>query len=205
MIAPRWRRARRMVPVLMLAAALAAGCVRIPQPGVTGPTRDWLAVFATAQQAAAEGRYAEADSTLAEYADTYQASREASEATYWRAVFELDPENAGRNLSRAIEHLDAYLDDTTSRPRHLEARALRAMALTVDSLARAAEAAHAEADSLRGIVAVAPPRASPREEELTKEVQRLKEQLDKTNAELDLIKRRLSAPRRPAASRATRP
>ncbi|HEU4566132.1 MAG TPA: hypothetical protein VFS05_15835 [Gemmatimonadaceae bacterium] len=198
--------ARRVAAALLLAATLAVSCVRPPRTGVTGPTRDWLAVFSAAQEAATDGRYAEADSTLAAYASSHQSSREAGEATYWRAVFELDPQNAGRNTHRALEHLDSYLDDSTSAGRHVEARALRAMALTLDSLARAAAEARATADSLRGMAATAPPRATPREEELAKEVQRLKEQLDKTNAELDLIKRRLSAPRRPAASgRSTRP
>lgn len=182
--------AAALVPVLTLACVM-----RAAQPLSISATQDWVSALSFAQQSASAGRFASADSALAAFAQRNGGSREAHEVHYWRALYQLDPANRAPDHRQAISHLDAYLVDTLVVTYRNEARVLRALAVSADSLTQVARAAEAAAAEHRTAAAARAP--SPREEELTKEVQRLREELERANAELDRIKRRLSAPKRP--------
>ncbi|MDQ3698187.1 MAG: hypothetical protein M3373_09205 [Gemmatimonadota bacterium] len=181
--------------IFLAAGFLALGCVRRPEPVVFEPALDWITAITVAQQSAAAGHYTRADSALAAFITDTPGTREAHEALYWRAIYQLDPANPDRSPTLGFALLERYLADSPYVGRAPEARVLRWMTLRLDSLQRELETASAAADSIQ-VVEVAPP-PSAREEELEREVQRLKDQLEKANAELDLIRRRLTAPRRP--------
>ncbi|MDQ6887125.1 MAG: hypothetical protein M3068_07490 [Gemmatimonadota bacterium] len=142
--------------------------------------QEWVAALTAAQRSVLEGRYDDADRTLATFASTHPASPETRECAYWRGVFLLDPANHGMNLSAATTHLGFYLADSTRALHVGEARILRRLAASLDSLQQLAATSR---------------KAGTADAELTKENQRLKDQLDKTTAELDRIKRRLASPR----------
>ncbi len=168
--------------ILFLLGALS--CVRQPEPqprlAPRSVAQEWLAALTAAQRSALDGHYDDADRTLATFALTHPASPETRECSYWRGVFLLDPANHGMNLPAATTQLAFYLSDST-RALHIgEARILRRLATSLDSVQQSAAA-------LR--------RATSPDAELTKENQRLKEQLEKTTAELERIKRRLASPR----------
>jgi hypothetical protein len=185
---------------LMIVAIAASGCVRPGSAVVPVQTRDWSVAVARAQAAAAAGRFAEADSALAARMEQAGASTVGAEAAYWRAVFQLDPANPNGDRGRALEYLARVLTDTGGSYRVAEARVLRGLALGIDSLRRLVTLVRATVDSLRAAPLPAP-RPSQREEDLAREVQRLKDQLEKTTAALDLIRRRLTAPGRPGTAR----
>ena len=176
------------VATLVLALVL-AGCATSTRRSMPVAARDWITVLETAKSAAAQGRYDEADRTLYDYAQRHAGAPEAREATYWRALFKLDPANRGSSTRGAEEHLDEYLADTTSTLHRDEAVILRRLAAQVDSLSQARATVVTISDSARAAEAAA---AQQREDELQKRVQQLKDQLDKTTAELERIKKRLT-------------
>ncbi|HJU90055.1 MAG TPA: hypothetical protein VJ672_11715 [Gemmatimonadaceae bacterium] len=153
-------------------------------------TRDWPAALASAQQAAAEGRYDAADRELSFFAERNPGTLQAREASYWRAMFLLDPANDGGDPTAALAQLQRYLTDSLAfTPHRGEAMMLRRLATELDSLRRstvsvATATARTTADSAAT--------AKEREIELEKQNQALKEQLEKTTAELERIKKRLA-------------
>lgn len=156
-------------------------------PGEMWTTTDWPSTLAVAQQAALEGRFADAERELATYADRVPGTPQSIETRYWRALFLLDPANPERDPSAAIGHLDRYVADPERyAAHHAEALVLRRLAATLDSVATARRLA-SRADS-----APTTDTARTREAELVKQNQQLREQLERTNAELERIKRRLA-------------
>lgn len=149
----------------------------------------WIDVLTSAKEAAADGRYSDADRALQDFMLAYAGSPEAREAAYWRALLTLDPANRGGNTRSAEKQLEEYLADTASTLHRTEALTLRRLAVTIDSLVRTHRISISSSDAARAEQAE---RADEREAQLEKEIQRLKEQLDKTTAELDRIKKRLS-------------
>ncbi len=177
-------------------ACLSLACAQRPSPPLLAPTVDWITAFSEAQSAAEDRKFGEADAVLAAFIKRRKGTPEAREAAYWRAVYLLDPKNRASNPREAALYLDEYLADPPPPANVSQARALRGMAAAVDSLDEAVRAAR----QLSTREAGEPSKPAPdngREEELEKEIERLKEQLDKANAELDRIKKRLTAPRPP--------
>lgn len=128
-----------------------------------------------AHRAAGERKHTEADSLLSDFTARHESAPEAREAHYWRAIFLLDPANAAASPRRAVTLLDQYLAFRPEGQHRLEAGAIRRVALLADSVSRSGSGE----------------RAASRDEE----VQRLREELKKSNEELERIKRRLSAPK----------
>ena len=177
------RLARRTLPAFAL-ALFGACAARASQPAPS--VQDvWLDSFVEAQQLAAEGRVAGADSALARFVIAHPQSPEATETLYWRAILALDPANRVTGPADAIRMLDAYLA-TPSVTRTMEAASLRRTAQVLDSLGRSLTSARATADSLSG--AVKAMTTTP------EETAKLKDELAKTQAELERIRRRLSNP-----------
>jgi hypothetical protein len=138
-----------------------------------------------ARLAAAHGMYQDADGMLQTFIEAHPGTLEAREASYWRAIMRLEASNAKAERDEVARHLDEYLADTAVTLHESEARIIRRLISSADSLA-------VRHDSVTGSVRQA---ATAREEELKKEIQALKEQLEKTNAELERIRRRLGSGR----------
>lgn len=141
--------------------------------------------IAQAAQEAVEGRYGVADRILSDYAARYPATSEAADAMYWRALYRLDPANPNASAHEAALLLDSYIATKTGTHR-MDAPALRRLAGALET---------------RAIVAANSP-VTPRSEPLKpedrskdEELQRVKDELAKANAELERIKRRLAQPK----------
>ena len=177
---------RSMVLGAVILAGLLTRCARpaaapaLQQPPAPSPPpiSAWPGTLATAMRAAHQGKHAEADAILAKYALDHASSAEGAEADYWRALLRIDPFNTGASMRDALTALDAYLNGGPALARYEEARILRRLVESLDSSRTQLVAARAAADS----------RDRTREEEIKK----LGDELDKTMAELDRIRRRLA-------------
>jgi hypothetical protein len=162
------------------------------------PQRAWVDVYVEAQHEAEAGRYDRADSLLAGYMRRHASAAEANEARYWRAFFLLDPANPQTAPREAAKMLGQYLDAGVTQVHATEAATLRRTARALDSLSgsvQAAQAALVAAEARAGDAnkekAPAAAAASP------DEVQKLRDELARTQAELERIKKRLATPTRP--------
>lgn len=173
---------------LALALGL-GGCATTVHRTMPPAAGEWIDALGSAKEAVADGRYSDADRTLQDYMLAYVGAAESREAAYWRALFTLDPANRGGDTRNAEKQLDEYLSDTAGTLHRTEALALRRLAATIDSLGRTHRISISSSDAARAEQAEA---ADQREAELQKEIQKLKEQLEKTTAELERIKKRLS-------------
>jgi hypothetical protein len=190
--------------VLAGAWGLALACAPVARVIGPAPVRGWPGVLARAQRSAARGEFDSADSTLANFATRYPTSDEALEASYWRAMYALDPSNRAESVSGAMALLDAYLADTRPREHVLEATTLRRVAGQLDALNRLAASAIAQAKDASAAAAIAralsdariEPRAQAESTATSSdaEIKRLKDELAKANAELERIRRRLAQP-----------
>lgn len=172
-ISPRPR--QRAALAVAVAFLVTAACVRRPQePPIA--VQVWPDASGDARRAVAAGAYPTADTTLARFARSYDGSEQASESLFLLALFRLDPKNTGATRRDAIRALDAYLALPAFTPHAEEARALRRLAMHLDSLSQPAPAAAAAAVS-------------------AEELQKLRDDLKRTTDELDRIKRRLAQPR----------
>lgn len=151
--------------------------VAIPALPVEPP---WVGTLAAVQAAVDSGRFAAADSMLAAFERLEPDSPDASESAFWRAMLQADPRNPAFAPADARRGIEAYLATATPRRRTEASVMLRILALS-DSL-RAAQAAQRSAADARDRV---------RDEE----VQKLRDDLQRTQAELDRIKRRLGSPK----------
>jgi hypothetical protein len=124
------------------------------------------------------GKYEEADSVLAKYAIEHPGSSEGSEADFWRALLRLDPFNKKASVREGLAGLDAYLNAGPTAARYHEAQILRRLLESLDSSRAQLVAARALADS--------------RDRARDDEIRKLGDELDKTMAELDRIRRRLA-------------
>jgi len=145
-------------------------------------------VLDASNQAALAGRYTEADSILTTFSRTYDGSREALEAEYWRAVFTLDPANRNASLEAGIASLDKYLSATPPPPHRREATTLRRLASQFETVSKLAAANTTTPTS-------APRTGIVDDHSKDDEIARLKAELAKANEELDRIKKRLATPK----------
>jgi len=181
---------------LVSLACLSLACAQRSDPPILAPTLDWITAFSEAQSAVEDRKFNDADAVLADFIKLRRGTPEAREAAFWRAVYLLDPRNRASNPREAALYLDEYLADPPPPANISQARALRGMAATVDSLDGAVRTAQERATKEVEEPSKPAP-ATGRETELEKEIEKLKEQLEKANAELDRIKKRLTAPRPP--------
>ena len=181
---------------LVSLACLSLSCAQRSDPPILAPTLDWITAFSEAHRAAEDRNFNDADAILADFMKLRRGTPEAREAAYWRAVYLLDPSNRTSNPRQAALYLDEYIVDQPPPANISQARALRGMAATVDSLDAAIRAAQERAAKEVEETSKPAPDTG-REAELEKEIEKLKEHLDKANAELDRIKKRLTAPRPP--------
>jgi TolA-binding protein len=195
------RRGRAVVAVAAT-LVLVSGC--ITGRSTLGPMAlgDWPTLLGRSQQAALERRYADAEQMLAEFAQRYPDTREATETLYWRALYRLDPGNRDASIPTALASLDSYLRSEIGIAHRLEAETLQRLGRTVESLGRVV-------GTMAGATASSTSSATPASSSATSErnatelrakdaeIQRLKDELAKANDELERIKRRLTAPAKP--------
>src|ERR1043165_4782294 len=95
-----------------LIVGVLGGC-RMSQPPAAEPiparSMEWTSFLSQASHEAAEGRFATADKLLADFTVRFAATPEAAESMYWRAIYKLDPSNAGGSPHDAVVLLDGYL------------------------------------------------------------------------------------------------
>ncbi len=130
-----------------------------------------------------------------------RAEPQASESLYWSAVSQLDAANRQGSLDSALALLDSYLATALPQEHRAEALVLRQLARDAQQLARVqaalARGTYAETKPSTDTRPQTETKGVVRDEELVKEVQRLKEELAKANEELERIRKRL-APQKPA-------
>jgi hypothetical protein len=174
---------------LLAIAGLLYGCAHAAQYRPTPADREWESTLGTAQQLAANARYASADSVLADFVQRQPGTAGAREAVFWRGVFALEPANSAASVHGARTAFETYLADSGTLTHRAEARALGRAASVIDSLFQV------RTDSIPAVHLVVGEdslRDTAREQEMLKNLKRLQDSLDKTTAELDRIKKRLS-------------
>ena len=176
---------------LLVGLLVLASCHR-PRPAAPPPVVDtvaipalpaeppWVGTLAAVQVAVDSGRFATADSMLAAFERAEPDSPDAAESAFWRAMLRADPRNPAFEPADARRGIEAYLATPNPRRRTEASVMLRMLALS-DSL-RAAQAAQRSA-------------ADARDRARDEEVQKLRDDLQRTQAELDRIKRRLGPPK----------
>jgi hypothetical protein len=174
---------------LFVVLAIAGGC-RHPAPPAPvvearpapslPPEPPWLATFAALQIAVDSARFAVADSILAEFDRTEATARDSSESAFWRAVLKSDPRNPDFTPAGARAALEAYAASDYSPHQTEVAVMLRLLTLS---------------DSLRSVQATQKIATDARDKARDEELQRLRDDLARTQAELDRIKRRLGPPK----------
>jgi hypothetical protein len=121
------------------------------------------------------------------------------EALYWRAVRQMDTATTVDGFESSRTLLDAYLTSPHDRDHVLEATVLRRMAMSAVQLTRVE--ASLRTNPRQAETPTETKRAEPveprRDEEALKEIQRLKDELAKANAELERIRKRLANPKDP--------
>ena len=142
------------------------------------PISPWPGTLANANRAADQQKFDEADAILAKFALEHPGTAEGAEADFWRALFRMDPFNTNATLRDAMAALDSYINAGPASARHAEARILRRLLESLDSSRAQLMTARKDADN----------RDRARDEDMKK----LSDELDKTMAELDRIRRRLA-------------
>ncbi len=139
--------------------------------------------------AAADGHMARADDLLLTAASRFPEAMVTRDVPYLRALLRLDPASAYGSTPEAVRLLDVYLATPDTVQYRTEAAILRRVALMLDSLQAELpirELMLSQRDSIDRLL--------DRDRERENEIARLREALEKSNAELERIRRRLAAP-----------
>ena len=161
---------------LLAALLVTSGCIRRPAEEPVA-VQIWPDAEGDARRAVAAGAYPTADTTLARFARQYSGTVQAQESLFLLALFRLDPRNTSASPRDAVRAFDAYLASHDSVTHAVEARALRRLAVRLDSLTQPSAA------------------AKPAEPARDEEIEKLRDSLTRTTDELERIKRRLAQPR----------
>ena len=119
------------------------------------------------------------------------APTQGPDSLYWRAVAHLDAANTNGSTDSAMHYLNAYLSNGTVQEHRLEATVMRQLARDALLLARVQAALNQQRTDTVRIRS----ESKGRDEEALREIQRLKDELSKANAELDRIRKRLATPK----------
>jgi hypothetical protein len=178
-------------PLRLFAASLLLGGCALANPQ-TAPSpeaiaAEWSVVLAQAGAEVASNRYSGAERLLVDFQQRYPTAPATQTATFYRALFRLDPANPAASPRDAVVLLDTYLASPTDSARRADALALRRVAVALDAKpAVVTVAAPKEKES---------PAARTDTGAKDEEIARLREELSKANAELERIRRRVSTPK----------
>jgi hypothetical protein len=159
------------------APVLPAAPIPVPSLPTEAP---WVGTLIAARAAADSGRFATADSILSAFEQAETSSPDVSESAFWRAMLRADPRNPAFSPTEARAALEAYLTTPDAQRRTEATVMLRMLALS---------------DSLRSALAAQKFASDARDRTRDEELQKLRDDLQRTQAELDRIKRRLGPPR----------
>lgn len=205
----------RQLSILLITVFTATACVQRPLFMQPRPVREWPATLQAVKEGARAGRYAQADSILAQFESRYSRSYEGREAAYWRALLLADPANPQSSPTEALRAINRYFAGGSTAEAYDEATVLRRIIQRQDSLTRDLEQARrliAEAEEAaaepRPAAPAAPAPAAPaapapsrearparENRNLVGEVRRLRDELTKANQELERVRKRLSEQR----------
>jgi hypothetical protein len=155
----------------------AADTVAVPSPP---PEPPWARTVAAVRAAADSGRFSTADSILAAFDRSHPESPDVTESAFWRAMLRADPRNPAFEADSARRGIEAYLASPNPRRRTEAGVMLKMLELS---------------DSLRAAQATQRSSAEARDHAQEEEIQKLRDDLQRTQAELDRIKRRLGSPK----------
>ena len=170
--------------IALFASLALAGCSRPHAATRPAPVKPYAEALAAAEERVQEGDHAGADRILSDFALKAQGTDEATETSFWRALYMVDPANKRTSIPEGIRALDIYLATPGTKWYRIQAEVLRRTAQSVQALRTSAQSAPRIVG--RDTVYVT------REEEIAV----LRDQLAKANAELDRIKKRLANPSR---------
>ena len=151
--------------------------VLVPIPRIPAES-PWVATLEQVKAAAAIGQFATADSILTAFERMAPQAPEVPESVFWRTMLRADPRNPAFSPADARHALEAYVSDPAAE-RRIEANVMLRMLVLSDSLRTAQVAQRAAADA--------------RDKARDDEVQKLRDDLQRTQAELDRIKKRLGS------------
>ncbi len=145
-----------------------------------------------AAEQAGSGRYASADRWLSDFTAQYPGTREAASATVRRAIYMADPANQAATPHAATLLLDSALTTSLDSASRVDVRAMRRITLALERAAAPASGGNPSNAANPGTDASARPEDTKARDD---EVQRLKNELAKANAELERIKKRVAQPK----------
>lgn len=172
------------IALSLVALAIIAGCSRPKPPAPPAPAQAYAEVLKTAEERVREGDHAGADRILSDFAMKMAGTEEATEISFWRALYMVDPANKRTSIPEGIRALDIYLATPGTRWYRAQAEVLRRTAQSVQALRSASQSQPRVVG--RDTVYIS------REEEIAS----LRDQLARANAELERIRRRLANPNR---------
>jgi len=166
---------------------------------------DWDRTLHYARQDVDSGNYFAADKLLDEFVRVHPGTREASEITFWKAAYLLDPANPMGSLSAGITGLDGYLSANPNGWYRNEATLLRRTAQVALRVANTSRLLAAATDStgapvardttvVKDTVVVVSKSRDEQIAALKDQLAQSKAELAKVSAELDRIKKRLANP-----------
>lgn len=172
--------------VVVACAILLAGCAKSSSSAAAkppAPAEAFTGAIAAANKRAEAGDYSGADRILADFALKSRGTDEATEISFWRALYMVDPSNRIASIPEGLRAIDIYLSTPGAKMYKAQAIVIKRTAQSIQALRNAQIAPKI---SGRDTVYVT------REEEIAS----LKDQLAKANAELERIKKRLANPER---------
>lgn len=149
----------------------------------------WAKASVVAASQVGAGSYAAADRMLADFAAQYPGTPQAAAATVRRALYKADPANQSATAREATALLDSTLATPLDSAGRADARAVRRITMALE---RAATLANSGGSNASSSDAGARPDDSKSNSD---EVQRLRNELAKANAELERIKKRVAQPK----------
>ena len=126
---------------------------------------------------------------------TREAQPNPDEALYYRAMTFLDTTATAQSLDSAVYYLDRYLASSYRQDHSWEAVVLRRLVIESQELRRVQVAL--DRDTGRGRRTETAGGEVVRSDDSSREIQRLKDELAKANAELERIRKRLANPKEP--------
>ena len=172
--------------VVLACALLLAGCAKSsssPAAKPPTPAEAFTSAIAAANRRAEAGDYSGADRILADFALKSKGTEDATEISFWRALYMVDPSNKTASIPEGLRAIDIYLATPGAKMYRPQALVLKRTAQSVQALKQAQITPKISGRDTVFVI---------REEEIAA----LKDQLAKANAELERIKKRLANPER---------
>jgi hypothetical protein len=150
----------------------------------------WVTASEVAAARVGAGSYAAADRVLADFAEQYPGTPQALAATLRRALYKADPANETATAHEATMLLDSTLAMPLDSAGRADARTKRRITMSLERLSAVASNGAGSSTSSGDAGARSDDTRSSSDE-----VQRLRNELAKANAELDRIKKRVAQPK----------